>query len=222
MYDIVVKKDRLRRVNSSRELSGANVLPQDILSDEITLITLALDKSGSMHSVNGSVQEYLIKLQEQLLELSNYYPILINLITFNDYVEAEGFTMIESNTINYKPDGNTSLFDAICIGGDNMINYMQELKRYSKEVNSVFIVLTDGGDTCSKNNFEAALKTVNKLNKVAHTVYIADNDKNLAFGESAAFKELATFSSGITKLLDNLMSGIEGFIESKNTKLLSW
>ena len=114
-----------------RDLAGRNFPVEQISEDtnQVTLITLLLDASGSMSRCEDKVCKYLDKLKTQLLELDDYYAILWNIIKFSSTLEGDGYQLVQDVDIRYKAEDATALYDAIDIGGQNMINYTKELKK---------------------------------------------------------------------------------------------
>ena len=122
-----------------------------------TIYHLIVDKSGSMsdcieQTING-FNEQVTKIQQ----LQKEYPeqeLTIGLTTFNNEVHQHFFQSPPANVRNlnndtYRPDGSTSLFDAIGLTVQSIEN---EIKQQLNNSNTtvVIVILTDGHENSSK------------------------------------------------------------------------
>ncbi|OXA55039.1 uncharacterized protein LOC110849889 [Folsomia candida] len=123
-----------------------------------TLIIVILDESGSMQAQKGDViGGYNSFLEEQKKACENDEARLI-LIKFNHIVtkvhDARSLENVpELSTDNYKPGGNTALYDAVGEGiriGEAALNEGERV---------LVLIMTDGQENASKNFSSSQIKT---------------------------------------------------------------
>ena len=123
-----------------------------------TVYHLILDKSGSMmDSIHQTITGYNEQIQ-QIRSVQNDYPeqlITVGLTTFNGSVDDHYFAIPVQNAqmMNsdiYRPDGSTSLYDAI---GSSVLKLEQMQMSEVREFDTTFvvIVLTDGYENSSRS-----------------------------------------------------------------------
>jgi uncharacterized protein YegL len=132
-----------------------------------------VDKSGSMSGLEEQVVTGFNMQLSKMKELAQTYPdqkYIASVTYFDEEVQEEiKFESIEKvqplKVSKYKPDGATALLDAMGGAIDSTIEtYHTELK--AKEVNVVFIILTDGHENSSQYYTHNLVSSkINKLEK---------------------------------------------------------
>lgn len=129
-----------------------------------TLVTLLLDRSGSMQSVKddtiGAINAYIEELK------SSTTPIHFSLILFDSvnykcelekvYVAEKIKNVKPLTSDDFKPRGGTPLIDAAC----TTIRAVEESLRGKKDANVVFAIQTDGQENHSRENTWDGLKSL--------------------------------------------------------------
>ena len=147
-----------------------------ISSDRCTLVTIVLDASGSMSSYSDTV----IKVFRDLLvptvsKSSEVDSIMFNLTTFDEKISTSGFCHVSTIPYDqYRADGGTALYDAICYAVRNHIAYLDNLKKQNYTCRSVVIIMTDGENNQTiEATQDSAIKAIDRLKKVEdQIVYI--------------------------------------------------
>jgi uncharacterized protein YegL len=153
------------------------------------LVNFILDASGSMSSCLESTisgfNEYVSSLKK-----NNEAEVDFSLTLFNSELDMK-FTnrpihAVESlSTENYRPNGNTALYDAVCESAMRMV------KQGTIADKVLFVIMTDGEENSSKNynldNLKGIIKLLESTGEVTFVYLGANQDswKNAkAFGLS--------------------------------------
>ena len=125
-------------------------------ASEYTLVTIAVDVSGSVVGFKDLLVESLKKAIEACRKSPRAANIMLRVITFaSDVTEIHGFKpLMEINIANDYDQidigGNTALYDASASSIGAMTEYGRVLSRQDYGVNGILFVITDGGDNVSK------------------------------------------------------------------------
>lgn len=125
--------------------------------NNLTLINVVLDRSGSMVSIRddmiGGFNEF-IKNQRDSLESNE--DILVNLFRFDNEFETVfrdrniRRERVELNDRNFVPRGGTALLDAMGRAINDVSNEVNHMPRYLRPSKVIFVIITDGFENCSK------------------------------------------------------------------------
>jgi uncharacterized protein YegL len=136
--------------------SGTRV--EHLGATEYTLVTVAVDETGSVIDFQDELREMLITAVEACKRSPRSDNLLVRVITFNDTYdkgtnEIHGFRpLAEIDTTTYEklhPGGRTPLYDACysAIGASNA--YAKQLSDDDFGVNGIVFVITDGANNVS-------------------------------------------------------------------------
>jgi uncharacterized protein YegL len=125
---------------------------------EYTLVTVAVDVTGSTSSFADELRKTLIEAVESCKKSPRRNNLLLRVITFSSYLpngheELHGFKPladIDTNSYpHFNPRGGTPLFDASfsAVGATNQ--YAEKLTADDYGVNGIIFVITDGDDNDS-------------------------------------------------------------------------
>jgi hypothetical protein len=155
-------------------------------------ITIILDRSGSMNIIKYDVIEEFNQFIKEFKTTS--LETKFNLIQFNDTVErviinqkVETIDFLNEN--NYKPEGCTSLYDAV---GDTLNQKIKFLKTKRKLRDVTIAIITDGRENSSKDYSRKMIKELvtkckEKLNwKI---LFLAANQNSVLEGERFGIKK---------------------------------
>ena len=168
---------------------GAQV--DDLNTDDVTLLVVIMDQSGSMGSVKNDVIDSFNQMTRALADSKASDSILMSAWTFDNNPNLLfGYTPIDSvkdiSSQEYSPRGATALYDAVLDGFTGIVAYGQNLRNAGIRTRSIVCVITDGGDNVSGAT-ASAVKTVSD-DLVRQEMY------TLAFvglGNEAHFKQIA-------------------------------
>ena len=127
-------------------------------STEYTLVTIAIDVTGSIYYFATELQAMLANAINACKKSPRRNNILVRVITFssslvNGYEELHGFKPLQDIDVasypDFRPSGGTPLFDAVfsAVGATNA--YAKLLTDDDYGVNGITIIVTDGSDNMS-------------------------------------------------------------------------
>jgi len=135
---------------------------EDILASDVTLVTLLVDSSSSIHAsgLEAAVRDGENTLVDALSATREKDSILMALWTFDDdirvvhsYVGLPDVTRLDAK--NYKARGCTRLYDTWCDALAANVAYADRLRSSGTPCKSVVVVVTDGEDVGSKKTASA-------------------------------------------------------------------
>ncbi|MBX3227070.1 MAG: VWA domain-containing protein [Labilithrix sp.] len=130
---------------------------EDILTSDVTLVTLLVDASSSIHQrgLEDAVRAGQNLLVDALACSTASESVLMALWTFNEdvrvvhsYVGVGDATRLDKKT--YNAAGSTRLYDTWCDALAANVAYAQQLRDGGTPCRSVVVVITDGEDCGSK------------------------------------------------------------------------
>jgi hypothetical protein len=130
---------------------------EDIIASDVTLVTLLVDASSSIHDrgLEDAVREGQNLLVDALGETRERESILMALWTFNheltvvhSYVGLDDVARLDAKS--YAGLGSTRLYDTWCDALLANVAYAQQLRSSGTPCKSVVVVITDGEDCGSK------------------------------------------------------------------------
>ncbi|MHA2279600.1 MAG: hypothetical protein ACXAC5_01730 [Promethearchaeota archaeon] len=133
---------------------------EDIDSEEVTLVIVAIDGSGSMYEWATEVTKaYREQFLEPLRGAKNANSILVSVLVFSggrgeNIRLLHGYTPVpqcpELTDADYQPDGSTPLYDAVWNGLTGLVTYGQHLRDNGTRTKSIAVVLSDGWENASR------------------------------------------------------------------------
>ncbi|MFZ4815348.1 MAG: vWA domain-containing protein [Phototrophicaceae bacterium] len=141
---------------------GAQV--DDLNTDDVTLLVVVIDESGSMGGVRQDVVDAFNQMARALADSKAADSILMSAWTFEDKPKLLfGYSPIDSvkdlDASNYNPNGATALYDAVMDGFTGIVAYGQELRNGGIRTRCIVVVISDGEDNVSGHT-AASVKSV--------------------------------------------------------------
>lgn len=137
-------------------------------ASEYTLVTIVIDRSGSVASFLTELTACLKAIVTSCESSPRKDNLMLRIVQFGDDIaEIHGFKLLA----NCKPDdytnaiqigGNTALFDAASNAINAMSDWGKQLNDQDYTVNAVAFVMTDGGNNAGKDVSGASVKTALK------------------------------------------------------------
>lgn len=164
-------------------------------SSEYTLVTIAMDTSGSISPYQSDLVNMLNSIVDACKKSPRAENLLIRVLTFDDQArELHGFIPLQ-NIIQYQQNdlncgGCTALYDAMYSAVTATAIFGENLVDQDYDVNAVIYVCTDGGDNSS--SFRPA-KIANEIEKIAQAEKI-ESLTTILIGMGGA-GELTTFKN---------------------------
>lgn len=210
---------------------------QDLGASEYTLVTIAVDRSGSVAGFRDELEKCVQEVVESCRKSPRADNLLIRLIGFGqNFSEIHGFKDLASchvnNYINFLTIGGmTALTDAVVNGIESMTTYGKTLIDNDYEVNGIFVVITDGCENNSTNTIKQASKVLaDSINSelleslVTILVGVNINDSDVsnslnAFNTTIGFTEYVELSNASAKTLAKLAKFVSKSISSQSKSL---
>lgn len=214
-HELQIRASTYRKRLTKYNITGDNLLVEYILGDEIYLISLLIDSSGSMSDSSSDIRRFLLDIYQQFKDLQSYYPLLTSRIDFNEQVIGTGFRPTEDLFTEYNTGGGTSLYDAIEFLSFNIFNYTKELQSLKKKVHNIMICISDGEDLNSSTTLEDAQGTMGYINPIAQTIYLyCGEEKAASQGRKLGFQQVIDLNRcDLSKVLRDVIDSIVAYIE---------
>lgn len=209
---------------------------KDLGATEYTLVTIVVDRSGSVESYKTDLENAL----KEIVNSCKYSPradnLMIRLVSFsNDAKEEHGFKLLQScNPDDYidilNCAGWTALFDASLDAIQATVDYAKKLSDQDFTVNGIVFVLTDGGDnrsTYKANNVAEALKGSVKDEIMESMVSVligvgvspSDDEHLDKYNQKAGFTQYVKIDQANAKTLAKLAKFVSKSISSQSQAL---
>ena len=187
--------------------SFSGVRPEKLGSTEYTLVTLVIDKTGSV----GGFTQQLLAMKQAVVEACHRSPradyLMLRSTEFNERVDEEhGFTELTrvDPAVYQAPrcSGSTALFDATRNAVMATNAYARMLSDQDFSVNGLVVVVTDGDDNCSHyTTSDVAAEVLNGVQQEwleSLNVILVGVNASLYSGPLQAFKN----DAGLTQYVD--------------------
>lgn len=151
-------------IDGLEDIEIENTAVDDLESENVTLMMIGIDQSGSMGPYRGDMINALTDFKDALSNSKEASEILVARADFDDNVSISGYKNIDEFSTSYGVFGMTSLYDTIVEGSRKMLDYRQYLKEQGVRVKCVFAIFSDGEDTISRNDLASAKQSITNLN----------------------------------------------------------
>jgi len=183
------------------EVEQQNTIIDDIDAENVNLIFLAIDCSGSMYNYTDDMKKSLNDFKDSLINSKEKDEILVSRVNFNDKIDVKGYKKIDDFDVQYDANDQTRLYDVIIEGKEKLTEYMNYLKNEGMRTKAVFAIFTDGEDVCSRNNLSDAKQAINELNqKEITTAMISFGSESKNIGKSLNIKNILSVGSSSSEL----------------------
>jgi len=167
------------------DIEQENTSMDDLNSENINLIFIAIDESGSM---GGYIQD----MKKNLSARANFH---------DSNIDIGGYKKIEEFDTAYNVYGMTPLYDVVVDGAEKLVNYMTYLKNQGMRVKAVFAIFSDGEDTSSRNSVSQAKNVITDLNsKEVTTAFISFGSNAMKEAKNMQFKNILQVGSSASEL----------------------
>lgn len=148
----------------------------DFSSDNINIITLVYDQSGSMCDDVAAMREANAAFYKDFSKFEESGSIAISKFVFSDYLRMTPFKGVKDFSTDYVANNATFLYLAIREAAARTIDYYNEIvKRLNVRPRITFLVFSDGQDSREYiSEYKAAKVAIKELNCMdATTVFVA-------------------------------------------------
>lgn len=152
-------------IDGLEEIEMENTSVEDIDSENINLMFLGIDKSGSMSVFQEDMKHCLNEFKNALGSAKEADEILVAQADFEDSITIGGYKKISEFDTAFQAGGCTAMYDAVTGGTEKLRKYRKFLKDQGVRVKAVFAVFSDGQDNSSKSSFAQAKDCIAYLNQ---------------------------------------------------------
>ena len=184
------------------DIEVENTSVEDIDNENINLIFLGIDKSGSMDSFSSDMKHSLNEFKDALINSKEADEILIARANFDDKIDIGGYKKINEFDTLFSAGGCTAMYDTIVEGAEKLKEYRQYLRDQGIRVKAVFAIFSDGMDTASfANGFSEAKRSIEFLNKEEiTTAFISFGGEATNEAKNLGFKNILDVTSSASEL----------------------
>lgn len=178
-----------------------NTSVEEIDSENINLIFLGIDQSGSMSSFSNDMKHSLNEFKDALTNSKEADEILVARANFEDSIDIGGYKKIEEFDTVFRAGGCTAMYDAITEGTEKLKEYRQYLKDQGVRVKAVFAIFSDGLDNSSHSSFSDAKRNIEFLNnEEITTAFISFGGEATNEAKSLGFRNILDVTSSASEL----------------------
>lgn len=189
------------KIDGLDDVEAANTSIDEIDSEDINLIFVGIDRSGSMSGFRGDMSKALADFKDALTNSKEVDDILVARADFADKATVGGYKRITEFDTAYQTGGCTAMYDTIVDGTNKLKDYRDFLKNEGMRVKAVFAIFSDGLDNQSRNGFSSAKKSVEYLNnEEIVTAFISFGGEATQTATDLGFKNILDVNSSASEL----------------------
>lgn len=201
------------------EIEAENTAVDELESENINLIFLGIDESGSMGRWLSDMKNCLSEFKTALSESKEADEILVARADFADNCRIGGYKKISEFGTSFTFGGMTALYDTICQGTEKLMDYRKFLKDQGVRVKAVFAIFSDGEDTMN-GDFSAAKSAVANLNsEEITTAFISFGGAATQTAKDLGFRNILDVASSASELRKAFNCLSKSVIESSKSVL---
>ena len=158
--------DNMMEVKTASNYKFSAVKMDELGATEYTLVTIAVDTSGSVSAYQSELTKCIKTIVESCQKSPRSDYLMVRLVEFNnDLKELHGFKLLSTiNTKDYdgliNPSGNTRMIDTVYACIEATKDYGKMLVDQDFTANAIIFVVTDGADNCSSKDSVSVKKMV--------------------------------------------------------------
>ena len=202
------------------EIEVENTAVDDLESENINLIFLGIDESGSMGQWLNDMKNCLNEFKTALSDSKEADEILVARADFDDTYSIGGYKKISEFNTAFRANGCTAMYDTIVDGAEKLKEYRQFLKDQGVRVKAVFAIFSDGEDNSSHNSFSDAKNAVSFLNsEEITTAFISFGGSATQTARDLGFRNILDVKSSASELRKAFNCLSKSVIESSKSVL---
>jgi len=145
--------------------AGLGITPDDVPAQEVTLVAVLVDDSGSIRFAGNSqsVQDGFNLITESLSKSKQANGVLFHARYLNGHVYTPYALLSDvprMSSQNYNPNGGTPLYDQTALILASQLAKLQEFEDAGTTARTVTVILTDGMDEGSRKHRASSVRTV--------------------------------------------------------------
>jgi uncharacterized protein YegL len=183
------------------EIEIENTSIEEIDNENVNLMFLAIDQSGSMGTWINDMKQSLNEFKQAIIDSKEADQILVARADFEDFINIGGYKKISEFDTDFRSGGMTAMFDVIVEGSQKLKDYMDYLKQQGMRVKAVFSVFSDGDDNSSRTSLLDARRCIEKLNdEEIVTAFISFGGSSVNTAKDITFKNILPVGSSASEL----------------------
>lgn len=161
----VVEMDGLDIDGLGADIEAQNTAIDDLESENVNLMLIGIDGSGSMSSYRNDMMQCLTDFKDALENSKEANEILVARADFASDIDIGGYKAIDEFDTSFSAGGCTAMYDAVVEGSAKMLEYRKYLRDQGVRVKCVFAIFSDGYENGSKADVAAARQAIANLNR---------------------------------------------------------
>lgn len=183
------------------DIEADNTSIDEIDAENVNLIFLGIDESGSMWKFDSDMVKCLREFKDALINSKEADQILIARANFESTITVGGYKGIDKFDTGFQSGGSTLLYDVIVDGAKKLMDYRQYLKDEGERVKAVFSIFSDGEDNGSIHPYSEAKNAIEQLNQEEiTTAFISFGGEATRVAKSLGFRNVLDVSSSASEL----------------------
>lgn len=194
-------EDGLDINNIQDDIEAANTSVDDLESENVNLMMIGIDCSGSMSCFTTDMISCLNDFKDALVNSKESNEILIARADFDDDVKIGGYKPIDEFDTSFDIGGCTAMYDCIVNGSKKMLEYRKYLHDQGVRVKCVFAIFSDGLDNASSASQSVTKQAIENLNREEiTTAFISFGNDAKDEANKLGFRNLLTVNSSASEL----------------------
>lgn len=161
----VMEMDGLDIDGLGADIEAQNTAIDDLESENVNLMLIGIDGSGSMSSYRNDMMQCLTDFKDALENSKEANEILVARTDFASDIDIGGYKAIDEFDTSFSAGGCTAMYDAVVEGSAKMLEYRKYLRDQGVRVKCVFAIFSDGYENGSKADVAAARQAIANLNR---------------------------------------------------------
>lgn len=161
----VIEMDGLDIDGLGADIEAQNTAIDDLESENVNLMLIGIDGSGSMSSYRNDMMQCLTDFKDALENSKEANEILVARADFASDIDIGGYKAIDEFDTSFSAGGCTAMYDAVVEGSAKMLEYRKYLRDQGVRVKCVFAIFSDGYENGSKADVAAARQAIANLNR---------------------------------------------------------
>jgi len=183
------------------DIEQENTAIDDIESENVNLMMLGIDGSGSMTGFTRDMIQSLEDFKDALVNSKDSNEILVARADFSDDVTIGGYKSINEFDTSFYTGGMTAMYDTIVQGSKKMLDYRKYLRDQGVRVKCVFAIFSDGMENGSSADVSTTRRAVQNLNdEEITTAFISFGPDAKVEAQNLGFKNLLEVGSTASEL----------------------
>lgn len=200
------------------DIEAQNTAIDDLESENVNLMMLGIDHSGSMWQWSNEMVICLMNFKDALKNSKEANEILVARADFDSDVVIGGYKPIDEFEVSFENGGMTAMYDCVVQGAQKMMEYRKFLRDQGVRVKCVFAIFSDGCENCSSASLSMARQAIENLNsEEITTAFISFGNDAQSEAKRLGFKNLLTVGSDASELRRSFNCLSKSVIESSKS-----